>query len=665
VQSPVPDTYISTGVSRKIFLETIRTTHTQPFDQDNHVMRNMFFFLFLLVHSLSAYPVLAQIKESLIGDESDGSMAVPVHVIPLLDETGAEIIPGEEPIPFSVKQTCALKCHNYQTIHSGWHFNATDPDVDAGRPGQPWIYVDSQTGTQIPLSYRCWPGTYTPDAFGLSPFQFTKLFGRHFPGGGAGEQDRVGDDSELMRWFVSGTYEINCLSCHDAHSAHDQAEASIQLARENFRWAGPATSSFTSVTGSAASMPDTYDYMMPEPVRDSKKVPPTVDYAESPFTRSNHVFFDVVRDVPNSRCYFCHSSKNVEEARVGKWIADEDVHLQAGLHCVDCHRNGLDHNIVRGYAGEIHSSTNPLSPRSSCEGCHLGDDQAPFPVAGRMGAPVPAHRGIPVVHFETMACTACHAGVWPQEETQHVKTSMAHRLGTHNVDKQDNALPHIQTPVFVKDQSGKLAPHHLFWPSFWGTIDGESLTPLHITDVVEIVGPLQEAEERDASGWHPVSDAMIRQALQNLAPLVPPPAMPVYVSGGKLYSLDPQNQLTANAHPSAQPYTWPIAHNVRPTAQSLGIRQCQDCHDPGAPFFFGRIAIDTPVVSAQGETMQMVSLQQLDATYETLFGYTFRFRTLFKIILKTSLAILALLFAIFLFRGTETLLDKFQQKVNQ
>ena len=84
---------------------------------------------------------------------------------------------------------CHIYKHDYDVIKKGWHFNATDANVPAGRPGQPWIYVDAATGTQIPLSYRAWPGTFRPDQVGMSPFRFTQLFGRHMPGGGPGEID--------------------------------------------------------------------------------------------------------------------------------------------------------------------------------------------------------------------------------------------------------------------------------------------------------------------------------------------------------------------------------------------------------------------------------------------------------------------------------------------
>ena len=171
---------------------------------------------------------------------------------------------------------CHVYKHDYDVIKKGWHFNAIDPNVPPGRPGQPWIYVDAATGTQIPLSYRAWPGTFRPDQVGLSPFRFTQLFGRQMPGGGPGEVDTK-DDAEIPRQIVSGKLEINCLSCHDKDPAHDQAEYASQIAKQSFRWAATASASFAAVSGSAKEMDDTFDYQMPDTVTDAEEKGPGPD----------------------------------------------------------------------------------------------------------------------------------------------------------------------------------------------------------------------------------------------------------------------------------------------------------------------------------------------------------------------------------------------------
>jgi len=120
-----------------------------------------------------------------VGDESNAGQGDAVHLIGLFSEEGQKIAPDDEPLlPFSMRQTCG-SCHSYDKISSGWHFNAHHPGVAPGRRGQPWILTDAGTGSQIPVSYRRWPGTFRPERIGLTSWQFVQLFGQHMPGGGA------------------------------------------------------------------------------------------------------------------------------------------------------------------------------------------------------------------------------------------------------------------------------------------------------------------------------------------------------------------------------------------------------------------------------------------------------------------------------------------------
>ncbi|MHC4417984.1 MAG: hypothetical protein ACYSU6_05295 [Planctomycetota bacterium] len=124
-----------------------------------HILAKGFLLTELLFLLLSAGVGLSDTGKELLGDAGDGSRAVPVHLIPLLDEEGERIAPDDELLlPFSTRKTCGL-CHDYEKIAGGWHFNAGVMNVPAGRVGQPWMLVDAGTGTQIPLSYRHWLGT--------------------------------------------------------------------------------------------------------------------------------------------------------------------------------------------------------------------------------------------------------------------------------------------------------------------------------------------------------------------------------------------------------------------------------------------------------------------------------------------------------------------------
>ncbi len=563
---------------------------------------------FLCLLALCHFAAAADTEQKLLGDESDGSMAHPVHQIPLVTEEGDQIGPDDDPVlPFSTKQTCGGVCHSYDVIATGWHFSAADANVAPGRPGEPWILADGRSGTQIPISHRAWPGTFTPKQAGLSDRLFLKIFGRHFPGGGAGDRDSE-DPDDIMRSFVSGKLEINCLTCHDADPGHNQGEYDAQVKRENFRWAAAATTSFATVTGSAKDMPPTYDPVMPEPLNDPRKVPPGVKYKPNTFGDKNKVLLNIVRESPDNRCYYCHSNMYLTDEHTEKWTGDEDIHMTAGLTCVDCHRNGIDHGIVRGYEGE--ASDNPMAATSSCRGCHLPGEDDEIPVAGRLGAPVPEHKGLPAVHLEKLSCTACHSGPWPGDETILVKTSRAHRLGTIGVNKSHKALPHIVTPVYATADDGKIAPHKLIWPSYWASQTEESITPVAFETAMSVVGAALADVERPASGdWPALTMDNIVTGLKALAGSVE--GKPVYVSAGNLYGFDDSGDLSQeDDHPAAKPYLWSIAHNVRPAAQSLGARRCEDCHSPGAPFFFGKIAVDTPVENRAESFVEMNQMHE-------------------------------------------------------
>ncbi len=587
------------------------------------IKKRLIYTVVLAAASLAAG---ADSNQVFLGDQSDGSRAVPVHLIGLFDEDGEKILPDDKLVmPLSTKQTCGA-CHDYNSISGGWHFNSVDSNVPAGRSGQAWIYVDSRTATVIPLSYRNWAGTFRPEQAGLSAWQFTQLFGRQMPGGGPGELGSNNPD-EIMRTFVSGKLEINCLACHSRHPGQDGAEYADQTARQNFRWAATGASGLATVTGIAKDMPDTYDYKLPT----AQDNPPSVTYHKDIFDKKEKVLFDVVRKAPVERCYFCHSNIDLNTSSSEKWAKDEDVHLAGGLLCVDCHRNGLEHNITRGYEGEEAVSSNKTAAVSSCRGCHLPLDACSIPGSGRMGAPVPEHRGIPVVHFDKLSCTACHSGPWPAEKTLRTKTSRAHGLGTHNVNKSNDALPYIETVVFARRADGKIGPHKLIWPAYWGNLKGETVTPIAVETVRTIAGSIITGEKPVIAGnWPELTVEQVAAALSALSLDKFVDGKAVYIAGGKLYSLDDKGGLVGSEHEAARPYLWPIAHDVRPAAQSLGVRACQDCHSISAPFLFGEVAVDSPIVSQRGAVRKMVEFEVVNPAYMKFFAFTFVFRPWLK-----------------------------------
>src|SRR5439155_11496369 len=258
-------------------------------------------------------------------------------------------------------------------------------------------------------------------------------------------------------------------------------------------------------------------------------------------------------------CYFCHTSIDTGHVRVGgvggsdenknlesRWRHDRDIHLVKGMSCVDCHRHGADHMMVRGYEGEYEDrikadeqfadSRRGQAEASiitlSCQGCHYGTESQP---AGRNAAPRPVHRGLPTLHFERLSCTACHSGPIPTDATMLVQTSMSHQLGLPRRVTADAAAPTIQQPVFLGDErTGKLAPNRLLYPSFWARIDGNFLKPLLPGQVIAAGAGDILGEKPDAKAFVPMSaltEQQITQVFDKLAAFVPPPLMPADAIG--------------------------------------------------------------------------------------------------------------------------------------
>ncbi len=210
---------------------------------------------FLIVGITSAATLAAEQPAQKPKTQWDGSRTTPVHLIPLKDQFDQQIIPTQtNPLPFSARFSCA-PCHDYSAIRNGLHFNAATA-AEPGRAGEPWVWADEKTGTLLPLSYRKWEGVWDPASVGLTPWDFTLLFGRHLPGGGVAEPDESAV-TPGSRWEVSGRVEINCLGCHNASNAQDPSEWAKQILRENFGWAATAAANlqFADAFSSEISRP--------------------------------------------------------------------------------------------------------------------------------------------------------------------------------------------------------------------------------------------------------------------------------------------------------------------------------------------------------------------------------------------------------------------------
>ncbi len=762
-------------------------------------MKRIILIIFLITDLGLFNEVVSQTSEKKL--QWNGSETVPVHIIPLKDEFDQPIIPTEfNPLPFSSRFTCA-PCHDYNVIQKGLHFSGANPDL-SGRAGEPWFWLEKKTGTVLPLSYQKWSGTWHPSELGLNFWDIALLFGRHMTGGGILEpaEDEMSPHS---RWNVSGKMEINCMGCHNASRIQNHSEWAKQILRENFRWAASASAGLGEVGGMASRLSSTWDlFDGPNPDDTEWAVVPSVRYNTSLFNSNHQVFFDIADKPNDSRCLTCHSVTPVDMPRKSY---DSDVHSLAGLQCADCHRNGIEHEMIRGYEGEVSLSFEQEAKTFTCKGCHMGTDKNKVKRTdvGRLGAPFPEHRGLPVVHLERLSCTACHSVPWPSKALNRVRTSRANRLGIFGVAQWQTDMPQIIEPVYVRDDGGKISPHRLVWPSFWGKIVDREVIPLKAEEVLAHAEKVFTSEENVAQvllalyrepdlggipvlitegkmyvlnvdGGLDVSDSLediatdsekwALRAEEKIVPLIPEfdpeaemldvdvetriqiilealatnesaPGLPAllvhetmysiqegylektnnpgefrptpwlcwlvegqpeslvgefdlrtvkatvgeeqtlteeqvklvleilnrtqnsgesetdtfyaYISGGLMFFLDKDGELTTQNHKSADPVTWPIGHRVRPAQQSLGVNGCRDCHKANSPFFFGKVKGTGPLITERVRTRSQGSFMDLTLSYQKLFGLSFSIRPLLKIVLFVSALVCGSILLIF------------------
>ncbi|MCP4375545.1 MAG: hypothetical protein GY794_05140, partial [bacterium] len=397
-------------------------------------------------------------------------------------------------------------------ISKGLHFNSLT-SKSSGRPGEPWVLVDGITGTQLPMSYRSRPGLniYKPQDIGLTPWSFTQMFGRHMPGGGPGSPADI--SSPAARWGVSGTVEINCMGCHNASYKQDHSEWAKQMMRGNYLWAGTAASGLGQVGGMASRQSDIWNvHKGPSPDDTGFATPPAVNYDLSMFDTKGRAMLNV-GSPKDKQCLSCHSTARVG---VSKWRSDRDVHSAAGMSCVQCHRNGISHNIVRGYARESGDRKDPEVASLSCRGCHMGTDgSGAKAMGGRLGAPKPKHAGLPSVHLKKLTCTACHSGPMPASKPTRVRTARINRMGIFGRAQWYTEAPNISEGVLARGADGKIGPKRMMWPAFWARLDGEKVTPLLPAEVKPMTkgvfdGPQQIAKILNTLAG-PINDELSRE----------------------------------------------------------------------------------------------------------------------------------------------------------
>ena len=582
-----------------------------------------------------------------VGDKSDGSKFNHVHLLKLYDHDGNTIDPADPfAQPFSTKQTCATECHSYKKISKGFHFNFHDSNLTKSSAGEPWIYTDPTTLSILPLSYRKTKGAFTPDDVKMSPMEFLFRFGPYYAGGDISEEDSLQYSKNYFRWLVSGKLEINCLLCHDVSHEYDRAEYASNIREENFKWTATASSGIAEFKGNASRMPDNYDpynFTTIQSIDQRAPIVPNLKYDSTKFNSENKVYFNVTKNIPNSNCYYCHSTVTASFNSNHKWSeSSEDVHIKAGMKCVDCHHNDIDHNMLKGT--ENNSSY-------TCVGCHSQKASKENLSNNNFAAPIPEHPGIPPIHFEKLSCTTCHSGNLPNKNNRYIKTSRNHFLGMHGTNKAPDVYPHIATGIFMESNDNKIEPKNLIWSSYWADRFENKITPLPIEFVEKNIRPMLALDSLTNFGkWPSVTDSTIISILDSLKSFDSIKGTPVFISGGKLFSLS-NKKLKIEQNNSDFSYSWKSAHNIRPASQALGANSCTDCHSLNSPFFLGNVYIESSVASQNNISLSQNEFQDESKVYQSLFAFTFYFRPLLKFIIISSALIILIVLLGYTFKG--------------
>lgn len=568
----------------------------------------------------------------------------------LRDETGEIINPVADlnaHQPYSPRQTCgASGCHDYDLITEGYHFTqgAGEEPTEIQKRRFLWASTPGNFGgnwcSPAPL-YRYLSPKHNDSAatMDMTAFTFfTSLCGACHPGGGSAEFDRDGrrydhwmkdpesgftsgadnnfdGDYHKARWSDTGAMEADCLLCHMPEYGYSERQK--QLGNWNFRWSATAGAGLASVTGS---------------VKDGKPV--DIAYDKKHFNPDGTIEPFMVRSPRNEACLSCHAQPGWKK-RGANFHSRTDVHLRAGMRCVDCHPAGSSATDPRINGREVHQFGKGDDPGGlvrndldntlvSCQDCHD---------TGRLGAPRAEHRGLPPLHLERIACQACHI---PERLVMPIQlqasdvfnpapriSSSGKKLWTfYGVDGQwrnhygylemmgyDDKPTERFRPVLAR-YKGQIHPVnriHSAWPGI--EIEGqEGLMQPRMSDIYRMwtahhgdptkYPSLARITDDNGDGVPEVNrpeeiDALIEAVSQMLADIDYPMAgkRVVWVFNDRVYRSGTDYRLVEKGDWEASPFAnvHKYSHDILPANAAIGSKGCTECHSLDAPFLFASV----------------------------------------------------------------------------
>jgi len=571
----------------------------------------------------------------------------------LRDEQGSIIDPVQGvniKAPYSPRQTCgAAGCHDYERITQGYHFTQgageDPPAVQKARLG--WVLSPGNFGghwcSPAPLyRYLSPKRNDSPATMDMTAFTFfTSTCGACHPGGGPAEFDRQGrrydhwmadpasgfspggdnhfdGDYFKARWTETGVMEADCLLCH--LPGYGYAERQAQLEAWNFRWSATAGAGLASVTGS---------------VKDG--TPVEVVYDRSKFKADGTLELPMVRSPRNEACLSCHAQPGWKK-RGADFRARTDVHLRAGLRCVDCHPGGRSASDPRIAGREMHQFGKGDDPGGlvrndlddtmvGCRDCHD---------TGRLGAPPARHPWLPPLHLETIACQTCHIPermVMPIQVQASDVFNAAPRI--HSPGKKLwtfygpdgrfrnhygylDMMGHDDKPTErfrpeLARYKGRIYPVnrvHSTWPGI--EVEGQSaLMQPRMSDIYRmwsdhradpskypaLAGIVDDTGDGVPEINRPEEiEAMIESVTRLLTDIGYPMQgkRVVWVMDDRVYRTGTEYRIIDKEEWEASPFAsvFKYSHDILPARAALGAGGCTDCHRIPSPFF------DRPILAA-------------------------------------------------------------------
>jgi len=431
----------------------------------------------------------------------------------------------------------------------------------------------------------------------------------------SGGENALDGDYYKAIWDKSGVLEADCFLCHMPE--YSFSARNEQMKNLNFRWAATAGSRLGLVEGS---------------VKEGKPI--KVTYDKSRFDEDGKLSPHIVREPRTQTCLNCHAKPGWKK-RGANFRARTDVHLSAGLMCVDCHPAGKYADDERIKGEDVHQVGKGDDP-----GGHVRDDLdntcrdcSQCHEKGYLNAPIAKHSWLPPLHLDKIACQTCHipqrpvkAALFQASDVFNPGTKIPEKgkhlwvfygpdmkywnhYGELEMMGFDDKPTDPYRPILAryKEKIYPVNQVHTAWPGI--QIEGKKgLAQPLMSDVYK----MWMAFKNDTTSFPELSlitddngdgvievnrseeiGALIKSLTSYLAKIGYPleNKRVVWVSNNRIYSIGKDYRVIPMEPWEASPYgnVHKYSHDVYPARAALGVKGCSDCHNRNSEFFFAPV----------------------------------------------------------------------------